>query len=240
MRDMKGKFIVFEGIDGSGKSTQTKMLSQYFESKGFEVRKIDFPKHGERSSFLVDDYLNGKYGTAKEVGPYIASVFYACDRYDSSFKMKEWLRQGKIIVADRYVTSNIGHQGGKIKDKEERIKYIKWLCDLEYGLFKIPKPDLNIILKTSPVISSKLSNVITDKEKKERRQSYLKDDTVQDIHEKENSHLKDALEAFLEAKEVFPNEYEIVECMDGERLLSKEEIHQKVILIIDEYEKKYS
>ncbi len=137
----KGKFFVFEGIDGCGKSTQTKLLAEFFSKNGYKVKKIDFPQHGEKSSGLVDEYLTGKYGESKDVGPYIASIFYACDRYDASFKIKKWLEEGKVVISDRYLVSNIGHQGGKLmKDKKEWKKYVNWLYNLEYGLFKIPKP----------------------------------------------------------------------------------------------------
>lgn len=228
----KGKFIVFEGLDGSGKSTQTKLLFNFLQKQGKEAVKIDFPQHGERSGAMVDDYLNGKYGTAEEVGPYIASVFYACDRYDASFKIKEWLGSGKIVIADRYLASNIGHQGGKIPNKEERKKYYNWLYDFEYSLFGIPKPDKNIILKTSVEFSKKLSNKITDQEKIDKRKAYLKDDTIQDIHEKDKDHLNNALEAFLEASEVFPADFEVVECIENGKLLPPEEIHQKILQVV--------
>jgi dTMP kinase len=180
----KGKFIVFEGLDGSGKATQVRLLVEHLEKERCKVRKIDFPRHGEPPAFFVDTYLNGKYGTAKDVGPYRGSLFYTLDRYDAGFDMKKWLLQGDIIIADRYVASNIGHQGGKIEDKEERKKYFNWLYDLEYNLFKIPKPNITFILKTTPELSLKMANNITNKEKKERRKSYLGDDKRQDIHER--------------------------------------------------------
>ena len=161
-----GKFIVLEGLDGSGKSTQCKLLVERLRREGYKVETIDFPRHGEKPAWLVDEYLRGKYGTAKEVGPYCASIFYACDRYDAGFKIREWLKKGKVVVADRYLASNIGHQGGKIKNEKERKKYFDWLYNLEYQILKIPKPDYNLILKTSPAFSLKLANKITDKEKK--------------------------------------------------------------------------
>lgn len=228
----EGKFIVFEGLDGSGKSTQTKLLVDYLEKQGKEVAKIDFPQHGENSAGMVDNYLNGKYGTAEEVGPYVASVFYACDRYDAKGKIEGWLKQGKIVIADRYLASNIGHQGGKIEDKTERQKYFKWLYDFEFQLFKIPKPDINIILKTNVEFSKKLSNKITDEEKKAKRKAYLVDDTTQDIHEKDQSHLENALEAFLEAASAFPEDFEVVECIEAGNLLPPNVIHQKILQII--------
>ena len=146
MGEIRGKFIVFEGIDGSGKATQVKLLKEHLEREGFKVEKIDFPRHGENPAFFVDKYLTGKYGTAEEVGPYRGSIFYALDRYDASFKINDWLKEGKIVLIDRYVASNIGHQGGKITDKEERKKFFRWLYDLEYNIFKIPRPDFTFIL----------------------------------------------------------------------------------------------
>jgi len=223
-----GKFFVFEGIDGSGKSTQTNLLADKLKKEGYEVEKIDFPQHGERSSALVDDYLNGKYGNAKEVGPYVASIFYACDRYDASFKIRKWLEEGKIVVADRYMVSNMGHQGGKIADKEERKGYFSWLHNLEYDLFKIPKPDYTFILKTAPKLSLELSNKITDEIKIEKRKSYLGDDKKQDIHEKDESHLADTLGSFLHVAEEYPEEFKVIECLNDEKLLAPEIIHQKI------------
>ena len=229
-----GKFIVFEGLDGSGKATQVGLLTEQLEKENQKVRKIDFPRHGEGPAFFVDNYLNGKYGTAEEVGPYRGSIFYTLDRYDASFDIKKWLEQGEIIIADRYVASNIGHQGGKIKNREERKKYFNWLYDLEYNLFQIPKPNINFILKTSSELSSKMSNDITDKIKKERRESYLGDSGNQDIHEKDNAHLSATLESYLQAVEEFPEEFKIIECIEDGKLLSIEEIHQRIWKIIKE------
>jgi len=226
-----GKFFVFEGIDGAGKSTQTNLLSEYFKKKGYKVVKIDFPQHGERSSTLVDDYLNGKYGSAKEVGPYRASVFYACDRYDASFKIREWLKKRKIVIADRYMVSNMGHQGGKIKNKKERKKYFDWLHNLEYNIFKIPKPDYTFILKTSSEFSLKLAHRITDKEKIKRRRSYL-GSKKRDIHEKDKKHQSETLESFLHVAKEYPKEFKVIECIKNGELLSPEVIHQKIWKII--------
>jgi thymidylate synthase ThyX/predicted NUDIX family phosphoesterase/thymidylate kinase len=230
----KGKFFVFEGIDGCGKSTQTKLLADYFKQKGFEVEKIDFPQHGQRSSAMVDDYLTGKYGSSEEVGPKVASVFYATDRYDASFKIKKWLDEGKIVISDRYLVSNIGHQGGKIKGREEWKDYVNWLYNLEYNVFGIPKPDYTFILKTSAEFSLKLANNITDGQKKERRAAYLGDDRKQDIHEKDRNHLANALNSYLMAAEEFPNDFRVIECLEGGELLSPDVINKKIINTIEE------
>ena len=228
----KGKFFVFEGIDGCGKSTQTKLLEKYFKQKGYKVEKIDFPQHGERSSAMVDDYLTGKYGSADQVGPYIASIFYSIDRYDASFKIRKWLEDGKIVISDRYLVSNIGHQGGKIKNLKNWRKYVKWLYELEYGIFKIPKPDYTFILKTSPEFSLKLAHNITDGQKRARREAYLGSSKKQDIHEKDKSHLEDALNSYLRVAKEFPKDFKIIECLQGNELLSPEIINKKVIKIL--------
>lgn len=225
------KFIVIEGLDGSGKSTQTKLLINRLKKEGYKVATIDFPRHGEKPAWLVDEYLRGKYGTAEKVSPYCASIFYAFDRYDAGFRIRKWLEEGKIVIADRYLASNIGHQGGKIKNKKERKKYFDWLYHLEYEILKIPRPDYTFILKTSPVFSLKLAHKITDKEKKRRRKAYL-GNRKRDIHEKDKKHLADALKSYLHAAKEFPKEFKVIECIKGGKLLSPEIIHQEIWKII--------
>ena len=228
---MKGKIIVFEGIDGSGKSTQTKMLLEHLKAKGYSVEKIDFPRHGEAPAVFVGNYLLGKYGTAIEVGALRASIFYACDRYDAGFKIKEWVSKGKIVIIDRYITSNIGHQGGKIKNKQKRSEFFKWAMDLEFGLFGIPKPDITILLKTNPEISDKLTGTSNDKEKQKRVISYLGKEK-KDIHEKDKQHLKDALDAYIQFSKEYPRYMKVIDCVEGKELLPKEVIHQKIVALI--------
>lgn len=229
-----GKFIVFEGLDGSGKSTQGNLLVKHLEKEGYEVSKIDFPQYGTKSAGLVEEYLNGKYGSAEEVGPYRASIFYACDRYDASFKIRKWLKEGKIVISDRYLASNIGHQGGKIKNKKERKKYLKWLYNLEYKIFGIPKPDITFILKTSPELARKMAPKITEEEKKKKRKAYLGSSEVRDIHEKDLGHLAAALNSYLEAAKEFPRDFKVIECLKKGKLLPPEIIHQKIWKIVKE------
>src|SRR6266403_2732213 len=146
----RGKFIVIDGTDGSGKTTQFKLLQDTLQAEGYEVETTDFPQYGKKSAGLVEEYLNGKYGN--EVNPYASSIFYAVDRFDASKQMQEWLDQGKIILSNRYVLASAGHQGGKIEDKDERVKFFRWLNNLEYKIFGIPQPDLNIILHVPAAI----------------------------------------------------------------------------------------
>jgi len=226
-----GKFIVFEGLDGSGKSTQNNLLAEHLKREGYEVKRIDFPQYGTKSAGLVEEYLNGKYGSSESVGPYRASIFYACDRYDASFKIRKWLKEGKIVVADRYIASNIGHQGGKIKDKKKRKRYLKWLYSLEYEIFGIPKPDICFILKTSPELAWKMAPKITEEEKKKKRKAYL-GRKIRDIHEKDLVHLAASLNSYLEAAKEFPRDFKVIECLERGRLLPPELIHQKIWKIV--------
>lgn len=223
-----GKFIVFEGIDGSGKFTQAKLLASFLRKKGKRVRVINFPQYGKKSAGPLEEYLNGKYGSSKEVGPYRASIFFACDRYDGHFKLQKWLQDGVVVIADRYVASNIAHQGGKLGDRAERKKFVKWLYDLEYGIFGIPKPDFNFILKTSPKLSLQHAYKITDSEKSKSRKAYL-GDKERDIHEEDEQHLQDTLAMYLEVAKAFPEDFEVIECEDHGKFLPPEVIHEKIV-----------
>lgn len=184
----KGKFIVIDGTDGSGKATQTKLLVKALKKSGKDVEVVDFPQYGAKSAGLVEEYLNGKYGTAKEVGPYIASIFYACDRYDASFKIKSWLEEGKIVISNRYVSSNMGHQSGKIHSRTKREEYLDWLDNLEFKLFSIPRPDLTMLLYIDPITGQKWVD-------KKGHRDYV-GGKKRDIHEADLQHLKDAADAY--------------------------------------------
>ncbi len=214
----QGKFIVIDGTDGSGKTTQFQLLVEEIKRNGFDLEIADFPQYGQKSAGMAEEYLNGKYG---KVDAYVGSIFYAVDRFDASFKIRKWLDEGKIVLSNRYVTANAGHQGGKIDDNAERIKYFKWLDNLEYNIFKIPKPDLNLILHVPAAVAQKL----VDKKPKEMR-AYA-GGKKRDIHEADLDHLKRAEKAFIQISELFPNT-KLVECFEAGKLLSIEEIQAKI------------
>ncbi|MFQ5493012.1 MAG: dTMP kinase [Candidatus Dojkabacteria bacterium] len=188
MQNVRGKFIVIDGTDGSGKATQTNRLVKHLKEKGYKVRIADFPRYGKRSATMVEDYLNGEYGSADEVGAYRASIFFACDRYAASFELKKWLRAGEIVISNRYTSANMGHQAGKISDAKERDNYLDWLHDLEFNVFAIPKPDLTLLLYLDP----KTGQQWVDK-KDDRK--YL-NGKKRDIHEADIKHLSNAAEAY--------------------------------------------
>jgi len=219
MQKTRGKFIVIDGTDGSGKATQTQLLVERLSAAGYGVVMADFPQYGKRSAGLVEQYLNGTYGNAEEVGPYRASIFYAVDRYDASFQIRRWLIEGKIVISNRYVTANMAHQGGKIKDRQKRREYFKWLFQLEYGLFNIPRPDLNIILHVDAAIAQKLVD-------KKGIRSYLKGEK-RDIHEADINHLREAEKVYLEIARSF-SDCELVECTAAGRIMPRQKINDLI------------
>ena len=218
MQKISEKFIVIDGTDGSGKATQTELLAQRLRRAGFDVETADFPQYNTKSAGLVEEYLSGKYGSPDEVGPYRASIFYACDRYDASFKIKKWLSEGKIVISNRYLAANLGHQGGKIDNPLERKHFFDWLYQLEYEIFNIHRPDLNIILHVPAEISQSLAR------------QRLKLDWVgktNDIHQDDPSHLKKAEQAYLQVAQSFPD-FVLIECAENGRMKSREEISDLV------------
>jgi len=218
MDNYSGKLIVIDGTDGSGKTTQFHLLKEKLEKQGYQVEVADFPQYNTKSAGLVEEYLSGKYGSADDVDPYKASVFYAVDRYDASFQMKKWLEEGKIILSNRYVSASMGHQACKIDNSLERKLFLNWLYDLEYKVFEIPKPNLSIILHVAPEISQKLA-------KDRAREDW--DGKTNDIHEENLDHLKSAEQSYLDIAQNFPD-FTLIECVRNNDIMSREEIHEKV------------
>ncbi len=221
----KGKLIVLDGTDGSGKATQTALLAKRLEKAGYKVRTEDFPQYTKKSAGPVEEYLTGVYGSADELGAYVPSVFFAVDRFAASRRIREMLDKGYVVVSNRYVTANMAHQGGKIKNQKEREKYFKWLHDFEYNLFKVPKPDLNIILHIPPEISFKLI-------KRRGKQHYI-GAKIRDIHEKDLEHLKSSEKVYKEIAKKF--KYKVIEGYVDNRLLAPEEISDKIYPIVKKY-----
>lgn len=213
-----GRFIVIDGTDGSGKATQTDLLVKELKLGGYKVEVTDFPQYGTKSAGIIEEYLNGKYG---QVGPKAASIFYAIDRFDAGYKIRQWLNEGKVVVSNRYVTANAGHQGGKIADRLDRVKFFKWLDDLEYNIFGIPKPDLNVILHVPAEAAQKLVDMKSSAQRK------YANGKKRDLHEADLRHLKNAEKVYLEIAKLFPNT-KLVECVLGNRLMNPDEIHNKV------------
>ncbi len=219
----RGKFIAIEGTDGSGKRTQTALLVEALKAKGISVMVTDFPQYGQASSCFVEKYLRGEYGTAEEVGAKRASLFYALDRFDVSEQMHAWLEEGIFIVSNRYVSSSMGHQAGKIEGKESRDEFLEWLEELEYNICGIPRPDETIFLYVPPEIGQQQVD-------QKAARAYIHG-AKRDIHEADISHLRKASEAYVYVAEKY-NWITITCAPDGE-LLSRDTIHQKVLEIVE-------
>lgn len=223
----KGRLIVIEGTDGSGKKTQTALLEQALRQHGYPVVTLAFPQYGAKSAGLVEEYLNGKYGAKPtDVNPYVASLFYALDRFDAATKIRAWLASGKIVLLDRYVDSNVAHQGGKIANPAQRKKFIAWLYDLEYRILGVPKPDIVFILFVPSRIGQQLVA-------KKSTRAYLKKGT-HDIHEADLRHLKDAEQSYLWLAKTYPKDHRVIACLENKHLLSPEQIHGKMWGVLEQ------
>jgi dTMP kinase len=221
----KGFFLVIDGTDGSGKGTQTTRLVERLKSESRDIVMVDFPRYGNPSAYFVERYLRGEYGSLKDIDAYRASTFYALDRFDAAKDIRAALERGAIVVSNRYVSANKGHQMGKIKDPAERKKFLDWLNGFEYGILGIPKPDLTILLHVP-------ADVGFDLIAKKDERAYL-NGKVRDIHENDREHLRDAEQAYLSLTTLDTFErWRLIECMDNDRLLSIEEVHERILGII--------
>ena len=214
-----GKLFVIEGTDASGKQTQLKKLKERFNQENIGYKLISFPNYESESSIFVKMYLSGEFGdNEKEVSPYVASTFFAIDRY-VTFKreLEEYYNNGGIILADRYVTANMVHQAGKIPDKEEREKFLEWLWDFEFNLYKLPIPTKVFFLDMPPEYAFKLmknrENKFTHKRKK-------------DIHERDKNHIIDSYNAACEVASKY--NWTKVECVQNSNIRSRDEIHEDI------------
>ncbi len=215
----RGFFVVIDGTDGSGKTTQVDLLVKRARSEGFEVSVFDFPQYSNPSAWFVKQYLNGKFGSLDEVGPFEAAVFYAVDRYAAKGEIEDALQAGRLVISNRYVTASMGHQGAKIADKDERQEFFQWLYKFEYEILGIPRPDLNIILH----VPAETAQSLVDKK---GQRDYL-GGKKRDLHESNLEHLKLAERVYLQMAEQFSH-FSLVECFTSGKLLSPEEIHAKI------------
>ena len=214
-----GKLFVIDGTYGNGKQTQFAKLEERLTKDGIDYKTVSFPNYDSPSSALVKMYLSGEFGkNAKDVSPYIASSFYAADRY-ATFKTgyKEYYDNGGIILADRYTTANMVHQAGKIADKTERKKFLDWLCDFEFNMYGLPVPT-EVFFLNMPV--EKSLELIKNRENKFTHQAQ------KDIHESDPNHLIDAYNAACDVAKDY-NWFEI-SCMKNGELRTIEDIHEEI------------
>ncbi len=217
------KFIVIDGIDGVGKATQTELLVRRLRKEGMKVKAVEFPNYYKNFfGKLVGEYLSGKYGDFIKVDPHIASVLYAADRFESSTKLKKWLAAGYTVIADRYVSANQIHQGGKIQNEKKRKEFIQWLEKMEYGVFRLPRPDIIIYLHLPIKLTQKLL--------KNKLLAYKKRYTEgrKDVAEDNLKHLEASQKNALSIIKSKNNWYKI-ECERDGEIMPREDIHRMIL-----------
>ncbi len=219
MDKRQGKLIVIDGIDGSGKTTQSELLKQYLASQGptLQVEVINFPRYEDNLyGKLIKRYLEGELGNINEVNPYLMALAYAGDRVLAKPLIESWLNNGKLVIANRYVSSSKAHLGANLDDGK-REEFIRWLDELEYQINGMPKPNRTILLSVDPKIG---------------QENALKDHQV-DMHEKSLEHEEKAAKIYLKISKMEEN-WVVVNCMDGDKMKPILEIHQEILKILNE------
>lgn len=227
---MQGSIFVIEsGTDGSGKATQTKLLYDRLKADGYNVIKVSYPNYDSDSSALVKMYLRGDFGEkADDVDAYIASTFYAADRYASyKTEWEDFYKEGGIVIADRYTTSNMVHQASKMDDIDKRDKFLDWLDQYEYGLYKLPRPREVYFLDVPVDVSQDL---IKD------RMNKFTNESQKDIHESDTDYLVKTYENSKFVADKY--QWQIVNCINEDRNMRSvdqihEEIYSRVISVIE-------
>ncbi|MFH0853153.1 MAG: thymidylate kinase [bacterium] len=219
----KGKLIVFEGVDGSGKATQADLLIKRLKKLGHKTALADFPQYGQ--TFFGDMaglYLKGAYGEATKVNPYLASLLYALDRWQARPKIEKWLKQGRIVISNRYTSSSAFHQTTKMSKSNDKKTYLRWLTELEYKELGIPKPDLTIFLNMPFEVSQKLV-------RKKGQRNYI--GTGIDQHERSPKHQK---QAWLNAQQLIKQlKWKSIPCSTRGVLDTPEVIAERVWKVIN-------
>lgn len=208
--------IVLEGSDGSGKATQTTRLFERLRNLSVDVMRVSFPNYESESSALIKMYLRGDFGaTAEEVNPYAAATFYAVDRFASFQSWKDFYAGSGVILADRYVGSNMAHQSAKIRRKADREKFLNWLDNFEYKRLQLPRPDLTIFLDMPPKIAAML--------RRERGR--------EDIHEADAAYMLKSYNAYKEIAEKF--HWKVIDCSAGNFAKSAIDIHEEIFGLVE-------
>lgn len=213
IRNQRGVFVVIDGANGSGKSTQFELLHKRLTDSGYDVEIIKFPQYAEPSSHFVREYLAGNYGSAKEVGPYTGSLFFSLDRYAAAPVIRKALNAGKVVLADRYVGANMAHQGLNLATAEERNGYFTWLDAIEYRMLGIPRPDVNVVLRVDPQISTDLIQ---------------KRGIEKDLHEIDPDHIRKSVEVFDAICQLFPRDFKQIDCVRDHELMPRDAIHNLI------------
>lgn len=222
-------FIVLEGVDGCGKSTQISLLQKMFEEQGVECEYLHFPRFdAPYFGDLIARFLRGELGSIEQVDPYIVAMLYAGDRRDAAAMIRGWLDAGKVVICDRYVYSNIGYQCAKLPSVEEREKLRQWILSLEFDYFAIPRPDVSLFLD--------VPFAFTERKLSEQREgddrSYL--NGGKDIHEQSLDLQQAVRRVYIDAA-AHDEDMHVVDCSNEGRMASPEEIFSRIKSVVDTY-----
>jgi dTMP kinase len=220
-----GIFIVLEGADGSGKTTQFRLLAERLKAAGYDVEVFKFPRYDKASSHFIKKYLNGEYGPADKISPYTASLFYALDRFEAAPKIKQLLSEGKVILSDRYVGSNMAHQGSKFSQAAQQRGFFVWEDSLEFQMLGIPRPTLNIFLRVPVKVSQQLMH-------RDSRSQRGYTDKTHDQHEADAEHLRKTTATYELLCQLFPKDFRAIESTQDGKLLPITEISDKVWAVV--------
>ena len=220
-----GKLIVIDGTDGSGKATQTELLRKKLVQEGRKVKKIDFPRYESNvfGKLLFECLKENKHGDFLSLDPKIASTLYAVDRFESSEEIRQWLKDSYIVITDRYVSANQIHQGGKIYDEKVRGEFLAWLERVEFGVFKIPKPDVIVYLHVPIEVSLELI-----------KKRAIETSTSADQAESNAKHLLESQQSAIKIVE-HNNDWIKIDCTKDGIMRLPEEISNEIIAKINSY-----
>jgi dTMP kinase len=219
---MNGKLIAIEGIDGSGKRTQLDLLAQALESRGIETMRIGFPRYESSFGKLVAQFLNGDFGPLSAVDPHFSALLYAGNRFEAKPEIESALAAGKVILADRYIASNLAHQTARVAP-ERRQEFLAWLRNLEYGTYGLPAEDLILYLRVPVAEAHRLVG-----EKSARGYTALR----HDLQEADIAHLQQA-SAVYDQLATQPEWFRINCTDDSGAMLPVEVIHRALATAVD-------
>ena len=223
-------FIVLEGVDGSGKSTQIAKLRDMFAQQGIPTEYLHFPRFdAPYFGDLIARFLRGELGSIEQVDPYIVAMLYAGDRRDAAAMIRGWMDEGKVVICDRYVYSNIGYQCAKVADAGERETLRKWILSLEYDYFAIPRPDVSLFLDV-PFAFTERKLLQEQREGDDR--AYL--NGKKDIHEQSMDLQRAVRQVYIDAAE-WDEAMHVVDCSEQGEMASPEQIFERIMGVVAPY-----
>ena len=223
-------FLVLEGVDGSGKSTQIANLQRLFAEQGIPTEYLHFPRFdAPYFGDLIARFLRGELGSVEQVDPYIVAMLYAGDRRDAAEMIRGWIAEGRVVICDRYVYSNIGYQCAKVAEKEERERRRVWILSLEYDYFKIPRPDVSLFLDV-PFAFTERKLLQEQREGDDRAYLHGK----KDIHEQSMDLQRQVRQVYIDAAQ-YDEAMHVVDCSHDGEMASPEEIFGRIKAVVEKY-----